>query len=34
MIAKLEEKFATYADPQYDLWENGRSKAKLHTPRE
>lgn len=34
MIAKLEAKFATYADPQYDLWKGGRSKAKLHTPRE
>ncbi len=34
LIAKLEAKFAKYADPQYDLWRNGRSKAKLHTPRE
>lgn len=34
MIAKLEAKFGTYADSQYDLWKGGRSKAKLHTPRE
>ncbi len=34
MIAKLDAKFTTCADPQYDLWKDGRSKAKLHTPRE
>jgi arylsulfatase A-like enzyme len=34
MIAKLETKFTRFADPEYDLWKGGRSKAKLHTPRE
>lgn len=34
LIATLEGKFAAYADPRYDLWKDGRSKAKLHTPRE
>ena len=23
--------FAKYADPQYDIWKGGRSKAKRHT---
>lgn len=28
MAGKLEAFFQTYADPQYDLWKGGRSKAK------
>lgn len=28
MQQRLETFFATYADPQYDLWKDGRSKAK------
>ncbi len=28
MSAKLDTFFQTYADPQYDLWHSGRSKAK------
>jgi arylsulfatase A-like enzyme len=31
--AKLDRFFAAYADPQYDLWKNGRSKAPLHHRR-
>ena len=27
----LDEFFARHADPQYDLWKGGRSKAKRHT---
>jgi arylsulfatase A-like enzyme len=27
---KLEAFFTQYADPQYDIWKGGRSKAKLH----
>jgi arylsulfatase A-like enzyme len=30
---KLDEFFAAYADPQYDLWRDGRSKAPLHHKR-
>lgn len=33
MTARLEARFDRYADPEYDLWKGGRSKAKLHTPR-
>ncbi len=29
---RLDTFFATYADPQYDVWKGGRSKAKRHTP--
>jgi len=28
MSGKLNSFFQTYADPQYDLWNGGRSKAK------
>ena len=28
---RLDDFFATYADPQYDIWKGGRSKAKRHT---
>ena len=28
---KLHEFFRTYADPQYDVWQQGRSKAKRLT---
>lgn len=34
LTAKLEATFAKYADPQYDLWRGGRSKAKRHVPDE
>lgn len=34
LITTLEAKFAKLADPEFDLWKGGRSKAKLHTPRE
>ena len=26
----LDDFFAKYADPQYDIWHGGRSKAKRH----
>ena len=29
---RLDDFFAQYADPQYDLWNNGRSKAKRIAP--
>jgi choline-sulfatase len=29
---KLDTFYSRYADPQFDLWKGGRSKAKLHTP--
>lgn len=32
LARQLEAFFAQYADPQYDLWNGGRSKAKRHTP--
>lgn len=32
--SRLEAFFARYADPQYDLWKEGHSKAKLHTAKE
>ena len=28
MAAKLDKFFAEYADPQYDIWKGGRSKAR------
>ena len=28
MAEKLDEFFAEYADPQYDIWNGGRSKAR------
>jgi len=31
MAARLSAFFDRYADPKYDLWKGGRSKAKLHT---
>lgn len=31
LAQRLDEFFAKYADPQYDLWQGGRSKAKRHT---
>ena len=33
LLARLEAFFARYADPQYDLWKAGRSKAPLHWKR-
>jgi arylsulfatase A-like enzyme len=30
--ARLTAFFDKYADPQYDIWRGGRSKAKRHTP--
>jgi arylsulfatase A-like enzyme len=32
MAKRLDDFFATYADPQYNIWKGGRSKAKRHTP--
>ena len=29
---RLDTFFATYADPQYNIWQGGRSKAKRHAP--
>jgi arylsulfatase A-like enzyme len=31
MAKRLDDFFAKYADPQYDIWHGGRSKAKLHS---
>ncbi len=31
LAKRLDDFFATYADPQYNIWKGGRSKAKLHT---
>ncbi|HEY2415139.1 MAG TPA: sulfatase-like hydrolase/transferase [Pirellulaceae bacterium] len=31
MAKRLDAFFAKYADPQYDIWHGGRSKAKRHT---
>jgi len=31
LAKQLDDFFAKYADPQYDLWKGGRSKAKRHT---
>lgn len=32
LAARLHAFFQEYRDPQYDLWQGGRSKAKRHTP--
>jgi hypothetical protein len=34
MTQRLNDFFARYADPQYDIWKGGRSKAKrlVETP--
>jgi arylsulfatase A-like enzyme len=31
LAKQLDDFFARYADPQYDIWKGGRSKAKLHS---
>lgn len=31
LAGRLEAFFSRHADPQYDLWKGGRSKAKLHS---
>jgi arylsulfatase A-like enzyme len=31
LAARLDAFFTGYADPQYDIWNGGRSKAKRHT---
>jgi arylsulfatase A-like enzyme len=31
LAGRLDAFFARYADPQYDIWKGGRSKAKLHS---
>jgi arylsulfatase A-like enzyme len=31
LARRLDEFFARYADPQYDIWKGGRSKAKRQT---
>ncbi|MSU49761.1 MAG: hypothetical protein EXS37_11865 [Opitutus sp.] len=31
LAGRLDEFFTRYADPQYDVWKGGRSKAKRHT---
>lgn len=31
LVARLEQFFVQYADPQYDIWKGGRSKAKRLT---
>jgi arylsulfatase A-like enzyme len=31
LARRLDDFFARYADPQYDIWKGGRSKAKRHT---
>jgi arylsulfatase A-like enzyme len=31
LAGRLDAFFARYADPQYDIWKGGRSKAKRHT---
>jgi arylsulfatase A-like enzyme len=32
LAARLQAFFQAHRDPQYDLWQGGRSKAKRHTP--
>jgi arylsulfatase A-like enzyme len=32
LAARLQAFFREHRDPQYDLWEGGRSKARRHTP--
>ena len=34
LAKRLDAFFTTYADPQYDIWKGGRSKAKRHTKEE
>ena len=36
MTQRLNDFFARYADPQYDIWKGGKSKAKrlVETPLE
>lgn len=34
LAKRLEDFFEVYADPQYDIWKGGRSKAKRHTKTE
>src|SRR5205085_7796652 len=31
LARRLDDFFTRYADPQYDIWHNGRSKATRHT---
>lgn len=31
LAGRIDEFFARYADPQYDIWKGGRSKAKRHS---
>jgi arylsulfatase A-like enzyme len=31
LAQRLDDFFSRYADPQYDIWKGGRSKAKRHT---
>lgn len=31
LARRLDDFFAKYADPQYDIWHGGRSKARLHS---
>jgi arylsulfatase A-like enzyme len=32
LAGRIDTFFSRYADPQYDIWKGGRSKAKRHTP--
>ena len=32
LAARLDEFFATYADPRFDRWKNGRDAARLPNP--
>lgn len=32
MAQRLDSYFAEYADPEYDIWKGGRSKARRHDP--
>lgn len=34
LAKRLDDFFAQYADPQYDIWKGGHSKAKRHTENE
>jgi len=34
MTTKLETFFTTFADPEYDIWNGGRSKCRRHVPDE
>lgn len=31
LASRLDDFFTRYADPKYDIWKGGRSKAKRHT---